>query len=284
MKRLYGFSTCGNKPTDRAALAEYKANGIEALEFCPNGCRMSEAYATLDYKGFVADALAEGVCPWSFHLPFLPFETLNIATVDRAVLQNSIRDFGDIIRRIGDAGIHTAVIHPSGEPNAPEIRAEIMKNAKEGLAVLAEIAAQSGVVVAVEDLPRTCLGNSSAEILELLSVDDRLRVCFDTNHLLGEDIPTFMRAVGAKIQTVHISDYDFIDERHWLPGEGKIDWKTVMQTFDEIGYQNPFIYEVGFNELKTISRPRPLTAADFAQNAKELHENLTLTVLGTPNV
>ena len=284
MKRLYGFSTCGKKPIDRASLASYKAVGIEALEYSENGCRQGDYYTTVDYKQMVADATAEGILPWSFHLPFLPFETLNIATVDKEILKSSVAYFGEIIRRIGDAGIHTAVIHPSGEPNAPEIRAEIMKNAKEGLAALAEIGAQSGVIVAVEDLPRTCLGNSSAEILELLSVDDRLRVCFDTNHLLGEDIPTFMRAVGAKIQTVHVSDYDFIDERHWLPGEGKIDWKTVMQTFDEIGYQNPFIYEVGFNELKTISRPRPLTAADFVQNAKELHENLTLTVLGTPTI
>ncbi len=280
MKRLFGFSTCGAKPIDRASLAAYKAVGIEALEYVINGCRMDECFRTLHYKSLAAHARAEGVLPWSFHLPFVPFETLNIATVDKDLLKSSVRDFGEILRRVGDAGIGTAVIHPSGEPNAPEIRAEIMKNAKEGLAALAAVAAENGVVLAVEDLPRTCLGNSSSEILDLISADERLRVCFDTNHLLGEDIPTFMRAVGSKIHTVHISDCDFIDERHWLPGEGKIDWATVMKVFDEIGYAGPFIYEVSFGAPKTLERPRALTAEDFARNAGELHTGAPLTVIG----
>ena len=280
MKRLYGFSTCGAKPTDRASLASYRAAGIEALEFVINGCRMDDIFHTLDYKKLASDVREEGILPWSFHLPFIPFEILNIATVDRELLKKSVHDFGEILRHVGDAGIPTAVIHPSGEPNAPEIRAEIMKNAKEGLAALAPIAAESGVTLAVEDLPRTCLGNSSAEILDLISADDRLRVCFDTNHLLDEDIPTFMRAVGSKIHTVHISDYDFIDERHWLPGEGKIDWASVMRVFDEIGYAGPFIYELGFGAPKTLTRPRALTAEDFVRNARELHEGKPLTVIG----
>ncbi len=282
MKRIYGFSTCGAKPLNPSALEEYKAAGIEALEYVINGCRMDPFYFEIDYKRLVLEAISAGIVPWSVHLPFLPFETLNIATVDSDVLKSSVHDFSEILRRIGDAGIPTAVIHPSGEPNAPEIRAEIMKNAKEGLAALASVAAESGVILAVEDLPRTCLGNSSAEILDLISADDRLRVCFDTNHLLGEDIPTFMRAVGDKIHTVHISDYDFIDERHWLPGEGKIDWATVMKVFDEIGYENPFIYEVSFQAPKTIERPRILTAADFGRNARELHNGEPLTVIGKP--
>ena len=48
-------------------------------------------------------------------------------------------------------------------------------------------AQQLGQVIAVEDLPRTCLGRESSEMLELISVNDKLRVCFDTNHLLQKD-------------------------------------------------------------------------------------------------
>ena len=58
--------------------------------------------------------------------------------------------------------------------------------------------------------------------MELISADDRLRVCFDTNHLLKESIIDFIYNVGDKIITTHVSDYARENERHWLPGEGVI--------------------------------------------------------------
>lgn len=70
-----------------------------------------------------------------------------------------------------------------------------MSQAKKSLAFLAEFAGKHGAVIAVEDLPRTCLGRNSSDIKELLSADKRLKVCFDTNHLLGEDNLDFMGRV-----------------------------------------------------------------------------------------
>ena len=63
-----------------------------------------------------------------------------------------------------------------------------MELAKEGLFLLSRVATEAGAHLCVEDLPRTCLGNSSAEILELLTADPSLTVCFDTNHLLGRRV------------------------------------------------------------------------------------------------
>ena len=40
------------------------------------------------------------------------------------------------------------------------------------------------------------------------------------NHLLGESHTDFMKALKHNIITTHLSDYDGVDERHWLPGEG----------------------------------------------------------------
>ena len=50
--------------------------------------------------------------------------------------------------------------------------------------------------------------------------------------------------LGRRILTVHISDYDFIDERHWLPGEGKNDWNAILAALQAVGYAGPFMYEV----------------------------------------
>lgn len=73
-----------------------------------------------------------------------------------------------------------------------------------------------------------------------------LYMCFDSNHLLGEANPDFLRrlyeaGLAGRIGSVHISDYDFTDERHELPGNGKNDcrpsspdwsgWTTTVPSF-----------------------------------------------------
>ncbi|MBQ8812910.1 MAG: sugar phosphate isomerase/epimerase [Lachnospiraceae bacterium] len=179
----------------------------------------------------------------------------------------TISYFSELIKKGVDIGIDNFVIHPSGEPIEETESAERMECAKESLAELAEIAARSGATIAVEDLPRTCLGRNSAEILELISVHPALRVCFDTNHLLSEDIPIFIRNVGSKIITLHVSDYDFLNERHWLPGEGDINWSDVLAALQEVGYAGPWLYEVGYSSPATIER-RILSAQDFVDNAQ----------------
>ncbi len=76
----------------------------------------------------------------------------------------------------------------------------------------------------------------------------------------------------------HVSDYDYIDERHWLPGEGDIPWYDLYNALLEIGYTGAWMYEIGPKCPNTILRDRDLTCADFARNAKEIFEGKPLTV------
>lgn len=135
---------------------------------------------------------------------------------------------------------------------------------------MAEGAHQNGAYIAVENLPRTCLGNTADEVSLLVSANDKLKVCFDTNHLLNEDNISFMDKLADKIITVHISDYDFINERHWLPGEGKNDWNAIISKLQEIGYNGVWMYEINLKCPKTIIRDRDLTFDDFYENAKSV--------------
>ena len=65
------------------------------------------------------------------------------------------------------------------------------------------------------------------------------------NHLLQETSEEFIVRVGSRITTLHISDYDGIDERHWLPGveKGVINWNNVVDSLVSIGYEGPFMFE-----------------------------------------
>ena len=129
---------------------------------------------------------------------------------------------------------------------------------------LAEIAEKYDSEICVEVLPRQCLGNCSGELLDILTANEKLKVCFDTNHLLKEDCTEFIAKVGSKIATLHVSDYDFVDEQHWLPGEGVIQWDTLYNALKASGYNGVWMYEVHPNGSRT---GRTLYCDDFVRNA-----------------
>lgn len=234
---------------------------------------------TIDWKKLKGWIDKYQVNLWSFHLPFGP---LDIANPEEYTHQYAVALQAEYIKRAGELGAKIAVIHPSFEPIPPEARTEWMTTAKSSLVQLADIADAWGITIAVENLPRTCLGNCSADMKELLSADPRLRVCFDTNHLLDERNPDFVRELGNKIITLHVSDYDFRNERHWMPGEGKVDWVELVTALEDVGYNGPFLYEVGFSPSNTIHRRR-MTIADYQENHRACMEKCPFTVLGTPD-
>lgn len=253
----------------------YQANGIELMEVSVSyldHCNM------LEFDKYAKWAKEYGVKLWSFHLPFAEFTQLDISS--RELCDFSVEASAELMKKAADIGIDKFVIHPSAEPIEDDDRPARMECAKESLDKLARIAKTLGGVVAVEDIPRSCLGKNSQEILELISVNDDLRVCFDTNHLLSEDPADFIHNVGNKIITTHVSDYDFINERHWLPGEGKNDWKAILQAFRDIDYKGAWLYEIAFTAPWSIVRDRDLTYADFARNAEELFSGKPLTKVG----
>ena len=268
-----GLSSCG-KRLDRQLFEEYKNTGIEAMELSIGN---KDACDSFDVKSVVPLAKEFGVELWSYHLPFGPFSVLDISQPD--IADPTVEYYKKLMTAARECGIRVFVIHPSGEPITPENRPLRMATAKKSLARLAEYGDSIDAVIAVEDLPRTCLGNSSAEILELTSVHDSLRVCFDTNHLLNEDNLDFINNIGRRIITTHVSDYDFVDEKHWLAGEGKIDWSALIGALRGVGYDGPWLYELGFKAPATINRPRELTCEDFARNAKEIFDGKEITVI-----
>ena len=207
-------------------------------------------YSDFDFKKTKKLADSYGVSLWSLHLPFMPFEIIDISSTDADMRNANILMLSNIISRASDIGINRFVIHASGEPVLPPVRSERMKCSKDSLFKLSEFAKKSGSVIAVENLPRTCLGNNSKEINELTSVNDNLLVCFDTNHLFEQSAKDFVDDLNKKIETVHISDYDFMYERHWLPGYGNVDWKEIIDLLNSKQYIGPWLYEISFSPKK----------------------------------
>ena len=250
-----GLSSCG-KTLNEQFFAECSQTGINAIEISPEW----NEYKDIDYPSLLRLSKQYNVALWSFHLPY---PTTDICSSNREIRMRSVNYMCELIEKASNIGIRYFVVHSGREPVSfePEERAQAMACSKESLNLLADFAANYGSVICLEDLPRSCLGNTSTEILELISVNEKLRVCLDTNHLLKEDNADFIRAVGNKIVTLHVSDYDFVDERHWLPGKGKVDWKRMINVLEDVDYEGRFLYEIDWDDL---------TFADVAENYKQL--------------
>lgn len=271
-----GLSTCG-KTIGSKLFSACAANGIKYLEISVDD------HDNIDPGKIVGEAREYGVGIRSYHLPFYPFEKIDPSSPEPGLRRASAEYHRLLISRAAQAGIGIFVVHASGEPISDADRKTHMECACESLALLAEHAGREGAVIAVEDLPRSCLGRDSGEINRLISADGRLRVCFDTNHLLtGETASEFVAAVGEKIITTHISDYDFLNERHWLPGEGATDWRELVSSLEKVGYGGAWIYEVGFKTPGSIVRGRDLECKDFLKNYNEIFTTGCPSPVGIP--
>ena len=266
----------GTAVHDLQKLISIKNAGIDAVEV---RCGKYYMLKEFDFNSAKANAKASGIDLWSFHLPFSPFGAIDPSSKDRVKRAFTYDIFCDVVNKATSIGIDKLVIHPSAEPISPDEREEKLEIASDFFNELAEFAHTKGAVLALEDLPRTCLGNCSDELARLLSANDKLRVCYDTNHLLAENATDFIERLGSKIITVHVSDYDFVNERHWLPGEGDNDWDAIYSALCRVGYTGPWLYEIGLLPPKTIER-RPLEFTDFYNNAMEIMTGKKPTPIG----
>lgn len=194
-----------------------------------------------------------GLEVWSVHLPFSG--TLDISVLDDKKRAENVAIQTEMIRLAGEFKPKKLVLHPSSEPISENDRAARIRCAKESIRLLLPIAKEIGAELCIENLPRTCLGRNSEEIKLLIEDFPEVMVCFDTNHLLTEDHNMFFKNVGDRITTLHVSDYDKVDERHWLPGRGVIDWPQFMTNLMHYGYDGVFM-----TEIKSVSLTEVINA------------------------
>ena len=75
---------------------------------------------------------------------------------------------------------------------------------------------------------------------------DRFVACLDVGHatLAGQDPVEMIYQLGKKyLHVTHIHDNDYINDDHYMPGIGKIDWFAIGQALNDIGYEDVFSYE-----------------------------------------
>ena len=172
-----GLSTPSNEELTEELFKSCTEAGISHIEISVS----NELSKKLDYEKIKEWADKYGITLWSFHLPFWPFSEIDVSKPE--IADCTVEYLKTYVDKASKIGIDKFIIHASGEPIDECERTVRMETAKKSLATLAEYAKERGALIAVENLPRTCLGRNSSDIKELLSADERLRVCFDTKTL-----------------------------------------------------------------------------------------------------
>lgn len=242
-----GTSTAvwGSLPTVEE-LRQARADGIPWVEVAVNQCYRGvpeeEQYPRMQRLKERLDSAEMQV--WSVHLPFS--RTLDISVADDSLRSENVAFIAKMIRRSCDLyAPQRLVLHLSSEPIADSLREQRIENAIASIRALKKVADAEDVELCIENLPRTCLGNTPEELVRIVDAVPGVGICFDTNHYVQGTIAHFIETTGRRIRTVHISDYDFVNECHWLPYEGLIDWGAFLADLREkAGYDGVLMHEV----------------------------------------
>ncbi|MCF6176972.1 MAG: sugar phosphate isomerase/epimerase [Victivallaceae bacterium] len=130
----------------------------------------------------------------------------------------------------------------------------------------ADHAKKLGIRLLMETVPDKASNQryvSSSEIINFVRsyLPEVLAMCIDVNHSnLQEKLPNVVHKVKDRLISLHISDNDGHEEKHWLPGQGLIDFTSFFESLEAIKFDGMLVMEVkkwcnqelGLAEIKSL--------------------------------
>lgn len=269
--RQVGTTTALWKNPTVADFMDAKQNGIEYVEVALNQCyrNVAEEEVIPSIYALKSKIDSAGLKVWSIHLPFS--KAMDISVTDEEVRKKNVAFIAEMIKVSAIFNPAKFVLHSSSEPIADSVRDQRIENAIESIGILRQYTEETGAQLCVENLPRTCLGNTPEELLRIIEDYPEVGICFDTNHYLMGTSMYFAQVAGHRIATLHISDFNGRDECHWLPGDGVIPWWELFEVITDKGYRGVYMHEALKNKNGESATPAQL--ADSFNLIKTKDEN-----------
>lgn len=184
-----------------------------------------------------------------------PFVSLTLAAVDariRAVVQERFKQTLDFCAEIGAS--HMVVHSPLNFLGTPFIARtgggewDAAKVVHDTLDVTLRYAEEVGCTLVMENIYDRDPGLLVGLVKSFES--DHLKVSIDTGHAYinyqqgAPPVDYWLREAGALLAHLHLQDTDGYADRHWVPGDGRIDWWPIFEVLGKLDHQPRLILEL----------------------------------------
>lgn len=244
MAHTYALSVSQNNICKEKWVEQLLNSGIRNYEY---SCGAFPGKAAMEKSIAVhADNLKAGKYAFtSLHLPFY-WGAECPAQPDDFERNICASRLGRVIEVFSPVGMKHLTFHP-GSGVEGQSRESALACVRKTVEYLIPYAEKCGASLNIEVLPRGSVGGVPEEMEQLLEgMPDCVGICFDVNHACprSEEVPEWIARLGKRIRSFHISDCDNIDECHWFPGWGMLDWKAIMREINRLDHDCLLIYEV----------------------------------------
>lgn len=187
------------------------------------------------------------------HGPFWGFSIASHDPAIRRVVTDRFLKALDICEKVG---ANQMVIHSPattwGYNNLqafPDETAKMFERAHLTLAPVVTRCEANGVTLVIENIE----DKDPHERVRLAKSfnSDRVKVSIDTGHAHYAHVSTgappvdiYVTAAGDMLEHVHIQDADGFADRHWLPGEGTVNWRAVFKALGKLSCSPRLVLEV----------------------------------------
>jgi sugar phosphate isomerase/epimerase len=171
----------------------------------------------------------------SLHSPF--GASYDFSSFDDGVHERGVEAQIETMEMAKLLGAKVIIVHASGGAIGSD-RQRRLDRARGVIRELACVAEQSGVVLAIENLPPGYLACDTEEISWLVeqSMSDWVSICFDSGHAnLGGSFLEMAEDLLPRAATTHLHDNDGTADQHLFPGQGSIPWMDVGRIYSHCG-------------------------------------------------
>lgn len=245
-------------------LKEIKSEGFKSVELSigkAGGYKVSLERCIQEVGDGLQAVLDQGLALNSIHMPFARFNY--ISSYDDEVRLFVLDAFCQIIEICDKYNPKHYVIHSRTKMKDSAPHWEMRKSAL--IDSFSKMVATTKNNICMENMTGVGFPNNVADMASILGEIDGVKCCIDMNHFLRDKVEDAIPALSKWLRAVHVSDFDGVAEKHWLPKEGVNNWMAIIGALGKVGYQGAFTYE-------TYREKYGYTYADIRRNYEELFE------------
>lgn len=220
--------------------------GFHLIEVCSHPAHLD--YHDKELVKKAAEAIREsGLEPYSFHAPFA--DHIDIMSLDGGKRLQAIEEISLAVRAAATLGVRYFVIHPGPEKEFGSIdtRLQRMFNAADALNQISTNCRDLGMAIVLENmLPHLSFGHTRdlMWMLGAMQATD-VGICLDTGHaFLSGEIESVIHKLSGHLWMIHASDNYGSRDDHAPPGEGRIQWRSLLEQVDRSGFGGAIILEL----------------------------------------